>query len=1354
MADFLQQVVFTAIPDGVDDTVARLNLHIAPRLSMDAAVPLAKLTDFPAWEDWANTINAADIRVLVNGNVVASGRSSMAQPDVWNALFPPHTRVRGHTFQDLRGHDVLTYPMAAVADLIEEIYLRQAGEHGDELPRVSDLGKLERLIPRERPGRDELVRLLRESDGEHGRGHKQWSPAIALALLAAYHQPLDPVKRMVAKPDAPDDGRFEAAYDSVARVPMPDPAALVEQFDFHRIVAAIGQHPPLMRACGLVVPLELRRAEIPEGDIAVAVELTWDQSATETAPDICPRTHARHTRADFRARPRNQAALAGGWMQLPEEGFALVTMDVDGAGLSLKNFTINLPGMGEERFDDEDFGQDRVARVGMPRIRSVGLQLAQARRDIAIRNQFEASGRLNDTAMLGSTLDLFAEDLIRGWRADIADNASGRWRSLMRFDGTYGLVEGESSLQTTDEETVIKLAAGKSASGADPGLLKASEAMFAWSGWSLAAPQPGFAIMPDDQTHAEAPNTVPQGFPLQVTARAHRGSLPLLRFGQSYRARLRWADIAGGGLRWQEASSGIAGTETAPCFFGRYEPVEAPVLTLVEGDPLPKDGESMARAALRTRDDPAESDTQVRRNVVPAQVGIRFAELHGVLDRSGGPDPDLYPLLAKRDHAYSEIGVSGPAFNPADPAEPGTVETFFAVAPEAALTPYLYDPLAGGAALRIRGVPGIDPDKIWTVPFYGDAWDPGAMADWPKARGFSLRATQDGSTGWDAATRTFTVVLKPAERARIELSALVPKRGLGLFQLLERLRERAASGTAEDHERFERTRSAAARGRHWMFTPWRQVELVHAVQRPLVVPNYRSLGATRGLGQVAAAIRHDIFLHCKSTVRIDTDAAWAEIDDTAGSGPRVTNVATDAFSLTFARADWPEGFAKRLRGQHVFADTRARLVGYRMRATTRFREYMPPDVRANPDAIDVKGERQAIWVPAASPPAAPVIRYVVPTFGWWESGAPGETQRSWREGGGLRVYLDRPWFSSGSSEMLAVLLPEQPDVDGNSLLRDAVTQWGRDPIWAGPRVGTVAPVRSDFPRRVDQGPIAFDFGDPAGPPDIADGAEIGDNFPLQGLRPQGTPEGITVEAVPHVVAYDQARGLWYCDIVIRPGMAYFPFVRLALARYQPHAVRGCELSSVALASFQQLSADRVAVVTPVGRQRDPMVRIQVYGRLPQTGTAYPRAGQIDVELQRLRPEGNEDIDWRRTDPGRPPLQGLGEGVAIGRQRIRRSATGFDVPRNVLTSQQREILRAGQEIEKAGLAGALTTIPDLFGLLLPPIIHDETIVLPARGADRLRLLVTETEQYLTERDDGRTDGRQPVGRIVYASTIEV
>lgn len=1341
-----QRVIFTAIPDGFDSRQALLNLHVAPRLSITSDVQPNILDQFPAWREWAATINAATIRVLVDGTEIGAERVATARLDIWTALFPGTTRVQTHAFQDLRGHDVLTYPLGELAAAIESDYVDLAGQDGGQLPIAKKLGRIAGYAPPRGFDRDAAVELLRTTKSAEDLSRT----SIAIGLLAAYHQPLGTQKPMIAKPDNKEDGHVETAFLGAERIDMPTPKEIVERFDFHRIVAAVGQHPALMRACGLVVPLRLKLGDLPTGDFTIAVQIDWKTGDIATETDICPRTRARRDADDFRARPRASGVLRGGWLRMDPARFNLVAMDVDGAGLALKNMAINLPKMEEERFDDERFDTDhRLAQTGTPRIRTAGIQLAQSRRDLAIRGMFERSGSINDLAAANGTPELFAEDLIRGWRADIGDVKSGRWQSLLRFDGDYEFVQAGGQLTTQDEETALQLAAGKAADGSDPKLLKASEALFAWSGWSLAAPQPGLAIMPDDTTHDDAPNTVPDGLPLKVSPTAHPGSLPLLRFGRSYRARMRYADLAGGGIRWFVKPATVPGVESDPYFFGRYEPVEPPALTLIEGDALPKDGESMGRAALRTMDDAAANDVSARRNIVPPHVGVRFAELHGVLDRDGRPDPARYQTLVDRDKDYAEQLVPGTAFDP-DTGDVTPYDTKFAIGPEAAQTPYLYDPLAAGAALKIAGVPGINPDKIWPVSFTGDAWDADAPTNWPDARGFSLHASETEPTGWDATTRMFTVKLAPAERARIRVSALVPKRGIALFKLLERLAV-AAESNDEAKKRYEATRLAISRGQHWMFTPWRTVELVHAVQRPLIVPDYQILGASRGRDEVAARIMSTTPVHAKSTVRIDTDAHWIEIDDTRGDGPDIRTLDSDAFSRPFARLDWPNLVAQRLSDRHVFNDTRARYVGYRMRATTRFREFMPIKIRAQPELLDRTSERRATWVPASSPPAAPVIRYVVPTFGWWEGDAPGGGRRIWREGGGLRVYLDRPWFSSGSNEMLAVLLPRVADVGPNDDLRDFVSQWGADPVWAGPRVRTIAPRRQDLPRRVDRGPIPYDFGDPANPVDIPDGAAAGDGFSFLNLRPQGAPDAVRVEAVPHAVGYDPGRKLWYCDIVVKPGTAYFPFIRLALARYQPHAIAGCELSSVAMASFQQLSPDRVATVVPAGGFGGRGRRVSVFGRTPGEGFSLPSAGNIRVQLQRLSAGGDPDLDWRDTPQGQPPQPT--PDFEIGINTVARSRSVFNVARNVLSGDQRGLLQQAARLDQGSLIGQIGQLPGVFDLLLPPLIHEETLLLPSHGGDRLRLMITEVERYRTEDETGRA-APAPVERIVYAATIEV
>lgn len=54
------------------------------------------------------------------------------------------------------------------------------------------------------------------------------------------------------------------------------------------------------------------------------------------------------------------------------------------------------------------------------------------------------------------------------------------------------------------------------------------------------------------------------------------------------------------------------------------------------------------------------------------------------------------------------------------------------------------------------------------------------------------------------------------------------------------------------------------------------------------------------------------------------------------------------------------------------------------------------------------------------------------------------------------------------------------------------------------------------------------------------------------------------------------RGLWFVEIARDPGTAFWPFVRLAVDRYQPSSLAGLHLSPVVKCDFVQLPPNRTA----------------------------------------------------------------------------------------------------------------------------------------------------------------------------------
>src|SRR5262249_54142886 len=158
----------------------------------------------------------------------------------------------------------------------------------------------------------------------------------------------------------------------------------------------------------------------------------------------------------------------------------------------------------------------------------------------------------------------------------------------------------------------------------------------------------------------------------------------------------------------------------------------------------------------------------------------------------------------------------------------------------------------------------------------------------------------------------------------------------------------------------------------------------------------------------------------KSTIRIDFEAAWLEpVDDlSANPQPIVLNGNTNsAFSITPRTGDT----LAKIAGQHEFHDTKHRNVAYTAVATTRFREYFPDALAADPANLTRRSLPQTVSVPSSARPSAPKVLYVLPTFGW-QAGTSGAWNVSTRAGASLRVYLGRPWFSSGEGELLGAVL--------------------------------------------------------------------------------------------------------------------------------------------------------------------------------------------------------------------------------------------------------------------------------------------------------------------------------------------
>ena len=743
---------------------------------------------------------------------------------------------------------------------------------------------------------------------------------------------------------------------------------------------------------------------------------------------------------------------------------------------------------------------------------------------------------------------------------------------------------------------------------------------------------------------------------LETSFKVQDGTLPRLRFGHNYRLRVRVVDLAGNSPTLDEATALEAALPQLKArlpadddlIYRRFEPINPPELA----PRLPyTEGESQERLVIRSNfaqsaeEYAAAQPTYLplnERHLAPPKTALQVVETHGLLDeafdakQSGLPEDEIrariqsvYDLALREAGALTEVHAE-----------------------EQLVLPYLPDPWAIGVVFR--GLPGQGPDDRLPIQFDGPVWH--------AAQAFRLRLVEgDGAPAWDDQARVLSVFLPKSGIARVRASALFSA-SLDSMGLWEWLREALDAGTITG-DRMAELERGILESRHWMFTPFRELTLVHAVQQPLMEPA-PVLEIDRSIGSTAAYLRGEIFLHAPSTSKVDILASWTEPrDDPTLDAPDIVEARSHVMELPTAldgqaiRVDYPEVedalrlendelliFNTRLADYgrremqddlndpgamltpkqrrkwqdqinlvskvtaHEFGDTKYRRVRYQVSATTRFREYFSPSITSDPANLTRTSPDVEIDVLSSARPAAPRVLYAVPTFGWQQSADNG-TLTSTRRGGGVRVYLGRSWWSSGEGELLGVVLGSSVPSRRDPLYRFS-TFWGQDPVWISP--GQPSPRATSFLNSVG----------------------VFRTVQLAELESQ------IVTVVGFEVHWDADRKLWYADLELDTAEAYFPIVRLALVRYQPNSLferneydpgtwLDLRASPVVLTDLVQTVPNRAVTLT-----RDPDAA-GVYN-VAVSGVTYRAqrsvfdnvtlsTSQVEVRLQRRRPGVEDDV---------------------------------------------------------------------------------------------------------------------------------
>lgn len=1416
----VQSLIWTALPNGVsaDGRALRISLLLSPRLEPESAPP--SLSSFADFEDWPDTLRRSQITVTIGDTAIAltadhvDASIGVADSAVWRALLPTTTRVQSYKMTDHTDTRVLSFDAVALHDAIRKVYGSLTVTAGEDLPSIGELrasNAFKSLIEGVQAVdglRDNKKEPTRDIEGEVDEWQRTGFKGLAGAgtMLSTFQLFHTPLAKQRSESYTPEDERNKVTWRTHERATI-KADDFVSSLDFHRIVSAMNQYPLLLRRLGLVVDFTVPVGRLRAGDdipVSFAVELPRARAGEPVVVrrDASPRTRTKFASKSFAPVPRPPAdgkdlQVRDGLLRMDPNRVALLQADVDGAGLKLMNFARSLAAH-EREARHVDPVTKLPRRAGAPAVRNGGLMLVHRGRGDSLTKTFDRNDTLNrrmeqlfnrrggtgPVPGLGLHVDLHAEDLLRGWRVDIWDGTTTQWRSLCERLSNYGFSDSTLAVQAVREEGTIRLVTTSAADGSYPDMVSLHEIMTVWRGWSLVAPSPGLSVGINDEVADPSP-VVPDGIPLRTAFAAAPGSLPRLRYGRVYGVRARMVDLAGNSLPPTTGNyAGDQESRDAATPYWRYEPVAPPLFALV-GDKRtvvpPGPGESMAHMAIRTFndkfDDRTPSTETARRWAMSPRVSQREAELHGVCDGPNWGSAAQYALLAERDDEPSTVDLD---------TRGGDTVTYTALPADAITLPYLPDPLATHLSARLINYPWEGPPDVITIPLYAQG------ASWPDISPIMLRVYEGERERprFDEATRTLLVPAPKGLRATLRLSVKLTDEQLALMGVWNWVPEGL------------RTPALARRARAgtlWPLTPWREMDIVHAVQRPLRAPKIYEYAIVRPRGATWVQPSVKARVHRMTTDRIDLMATWNEpVEGGLLGNPSNRNKTDLAFSVKITD---PQGYAgivqhvvpdpeepdriefgpamggvvgsdREARPQvHDFGDTRYRRVEYQLVGTTRFREYVPAPVTPNSprqlpterdDARDasrltVTSNMERIWAPSSAPPPAPEVLYVMPTFGWSRSKRNDGDQTSWRRGSGLRVWLDRPWNATGYGEMLAVVLPPagQPIEPNGGPYKDVVTQWGNDPVWKSPFVEGVAPTLARFPRARTGADTTGAWLPPGTPTVEAD--QPPHPFRINSIPHAGLPVGWginLVDVAPHDVMWDPDRKLWYCDIEIRHGEAYFPFVRLALARYQPTSVDGAWLSTVVMCEFSALAPDRwLSVKRTTATKR----AVTVHGHRPEESSGFAEAwpqrleqpgpnGQIlqfvpgdisktnvvEVWVEQLDAARGEDFGWSRVADGvitPPPTYRPATRTPVVRAGVTprnadvtppmvHNAAGATRARELMTRLEYEAIVAEDLVNAT---------------MVWPVMWDGSVTLPEAPSalKRFRLVVAEFEEYLSD-----------------------
>lgn len=739
--------------------------------------------------------------------------------------------------------------------------------------------------------------------------------------------------------------------------------------------------------------------------------------------------------------------------------------------------------------------------------------------------------------------------LRRGYRIDVAkpvnpkDSTQDDSRSLCEREVTaLGLPEPTARL----EDAAVNAGLATAPDGAvdrkgHPLTWKSTQVFFRWTGWSLVVPRPRPKSDPPQPDHPIKASVIPR-------------RLVPLRFGTTYKFRARATDIAGNGISRDQAWN----LETNLGYSDVWREVEFLRQTVVPPPNITQQTGSIQKSTIVVATELGIPNQQTI-FLSPPAADFTTLQLAGTFD-----------ALTEDGKIAQRQGYQG--------------------------VKHFKDPSVSGIVASIgRSMvdsTGVGPKTINFLPIKGGSKE-------------IQRLLVEGN-------RPVTLVCKAGKRLSLDVQTLGNRIVLNVppGRIVEVL---VRSLIAKD-KLLELELYAVDIQKYLSYGPQysslagpMRLIVVHAVSKPLLQPAFGvsdsgvPITVTRKLGTSAVGfVVPDIILDRESTGQIELEAEWEEVSDEVdamGQWPTrykvSANLASAAVALLQGHPWRPMGDKANvatgltLQGVHDFGDGKFRHLSLALLATSRFARYFSTSSPSDPLGFSLKSSSVPIDIVASGAPPPPNTAYMVPTIGRSDMKSRRGMMHRNTETWGLRIYLERGWFSTGDGERLAII------VSTSSTDPNATSLMGADPA-------------------LKDTPVAASLT----PGDFRNGTYA--------KHILGTTNQETFDIVSFPVSLDKTKNLLCADVLFNARPNYRVFARLALARYQQHGQSLARLSTIRTADFIQLGPTRGLTIAEAGE----MLRVTVTG--PGTDDSVsPSLQSVLVAISETR--GNAFEPWQEKE---------------------------------------------------------------------------------------------------------------------------